>query len=306
MGQGQALSALREPIGRAHGKAILFGDHFAVHGAPALAVPIRGRGVEVTLDRARTGYDGPPEAAAWVVAALAQLGREGDGADAYALDPARPPHVAITTTLPVAAGLGSSAALAVALLRALGERDVLALRARAHALERIAHGTPSGIDDATVAFERPVWLEAGRAPIALDATVPPLWVGVVPRTQSTKASVAAVAAWRQVHPEFEALLARAHAAAVEGREALARRAWEMVGVQMNEMGALLEAVGAVLPVQVAMIDVARALGAWGAKVAGAGFGGAVIALAPADAQLDRVWRALGATDAFYAGASEHG
>ena len=299
--------AIGHAIGRAHGKAILFGDHFAVHGAPALAVPIRGRYVEVTLDRARTGYDGPPEAAAWVAAAFAELGRDPAAAYGYGIDVARPPHVTLTTTLPVAAGLGSSAALAVALLRALGERDVLRLRAAAHALERIAHGTPSGIDDATVAFERPVWLEAGQAPLALDMLDeigPPLWVGVVPRTQSTRASVAQVAAWRRAHPEFEALLARAHVAAVEGRDALARRAWDMLGVQMNEMGALLEALGAVLPVQAAMIDAARGLGAWGAKVAGAGFGGAVIALAPADAQLEQVWRALGATDAFFAGSPE--
>jgi mevalonate kinase len=71
--------------------------------------------------------------------------------------------IRITSTIPVAAGLGSGAAVAVALIRALGgflghplqDEQVSDL---AYEIERIHHGTPSGIDNSVVTYAKPIFL----------------------------------------------------------------------------------------------------------------------------------------------------
>ncbi len=73
-----------------------------------------------------------------------------------------PISIQIHSTIPVAAGLGSGAAVSVALMRALlaflgrslPDRRISAL---AYEVERLHHGTPSGIDNTVITFERPVY-----------------------------------------------------------------------------------------------------------------------------------------------------
>jgi mevalonate kinase len=137
-----ANGELQRATASAAGKVILLGEHVVVHGHPALVAGI-DRGVRVTI------VPGPPAASAVqvepalasAIALAARLLRlEG-----------RPFAVEIAGDLPVGMGLGSSAALAVALLRALAASAGETLRddaaaARAHEIERLFHGTPSGVD----------------------------------------------------------------------------------------------------------------------------------------------------------------
>jgi len=282
--------------GAACGKAILLGEHFVVHGAPAIAVPVLGRGVTVAWSpRSPRSQDGPTtEAEALVAMMLRAL-----GVDARAIE------LTITSTLPLGSGLGSSAALAVALVRALGERDPERVRARAHELERLAHGNPSGIDDAVVAFERSVVFRRGAEPPLRVLDVPPLslWIAIVPRTAATREAVAGVARWADAHPDqFQGMLREMGSLVDEALVALGRADDARTGALMDRAHALLDAIGVVDGRHAELVRAARSAGALGAKTTGGGHGGAVIALAPPTLDLEPALRAAGADDVFFAGA----
>jgi mevalonate kinase len=273
----------RESSGEASGKAILVGEHFVVHGAPALAIPVHAR-VSVRIRTGSGEVRGTPIAVAGLAAMCAALGLDRGAVD-----------LEVGGELPLGAGLGGSAALAAAFGRALGV-EASGLAAFVHRLERIAHGRPSGLDGMTVTSGLPIWLpprtsadEAREAELgrAVDAEMlrirpdeVPLWVAVVPRTGSTKEAVAQVAAWRERSPrDFETLMEKATGEAFAAREALSGGRWQELGALFDSAHTSLDSLGLVTPPVQALVDAARAAGAYGAKMSGAGLGGAVIAIA---------------------------
>ncbi len=285
--------------GRACGKAILVGEHFVLHGSRAIAVPVPGRYVEVNLLEAppeagaAPEYDGPPEGMAVALAMRDALGLEGA-------------RLRLGGDLPLAAGLGSSAALAVALVRAAGVAPEEAALAAAHQLEQIAHGRASGIDDAVIGRERAVLFDgmsSGPERIRpLDLPMPPFWIAWVPRVRSTRETVAAVAALAAREPDR---MAR-HVSSVDRLvdvtlDALAAGDAEALGRVLDTAQCALEDIGVVVDEHRRICDVARDHGALGAKTTGAGAGGAVMMLGGAELELDRVLGEAGFHGCFFAG-----
>ena len=313
-----------EPIdvvfGAAPGKVILFGEHAVVHNQPAIAATIE-RGIRVAVTRRTGATDGPllrsqnaalplrsrpdpdgegPERLRLALALLRELCGERVRELAFSVDGA----------IPAGAGLGSSAALSVALVRGIhrfyGEDiDDDALIARAFAVEAVFHGNPSGVDHTTIvrggviAYERGV---DGRPAKVTQLQLPrrvTLVVGVAGPHAGTANAVAALRERARRHPEHYARL-------YDGIGALSRAA--QVHLERGELGAIgelmdinqgcLNALGVSTPAIEAMCAIARERGALGAKLSGAGGGGAVIALADdtrpdASAELVRAWAAAG-------------
>ena len=153
----------------APGKLILCGEHAVVYGRPAIALPLHDLRARVVVE------DGPPGGGITFVAG--DLGRRwtlaGEPADPLselaaalleACAVAAPPDllISINSTIPIAGGMGSGAAVATALVRALARhlgRDLApdAVSALVYASERRFHGTPSGIDNTVIAYERAIW-----------------------------------------------------------------------------------------------------------------------------------------------------
>lgn len=271
-----------------YGKIILLGEHAVVYGYPALAAAL-DRGV--TIAPVATPAGGPLrlELRVWNVAVAA-----GDdhpvarslAAVADALGAGRPPLSLIgDAQIPPGAGLGSSAALAVAVARAVLTHlqrppDAAALTRAAGASEALVHGRPSGVDVALAiaggvgVFRR----SSGLLPLT---GVPPLRVVVGPSgaPRSTAAMIDRVA---------EATGGRADDARLRELGALtdtataALRAGDRaaLGAAMNRAHGLLADLGVSTPALDALCEAARAAGATGAKLTGAGGGGAVIAVAP--------------------------
>ena len=106
--------------GRAAGKVILLGEHVVVYARPALAAGL-ARGLEVRVERGNgplaVRTDVPSLAADERPLALVREAAAALGTDAEGL------RVDIRSELPAGAGLGSSAALSVAVLRAVATRD---------------------------------------------------------------------------------------------------------------------------------------------------------------------------------------
>jgi mevalonate kinase len=278
--------------GRACGKLIVTGEHFVVHGTPAIAIPLLSRHVAVEVRRESGKWDVPTEAKEHLTRIVEKLGE-------------RPQSVSLTvrSTLPSGAGLGGSAALAVALVRALDDeagqhQTSESVCRRAHELEKIAHGRPSGIDDSVVAYEQAVRLDPGKGltPIR-GAQEAKMWVGLSPERTATKVAVAKVAERAAARPDaFQNLLLASRECVQQAETSLVRGDWPALGAVLTRTHGLLREVGVSTTRLDALVDAALAAGAYGAKLTGAGLGGAVIALGPDDLDFEAVWQRAGVAE----------
>lgn len=273
-----AVSPSRVGVGR--GKLILFGEHAAVYGFPALGIPL-DMSTRVELSPGTPGSSFPglsAHDAATVRSIFESLGAPYEGTT-----------VRVASTVPREVGFGSSAALCVALAAALSGagrpygREIWKL---AHHAETLFHGTPSGIDTGLALLDgmrlfrpRPPDLpEEERLP---DVTLH-LVVGAVPRLSSTAALVASL------RDRMRSGDATAHGTVRElGRAAERSREAVGAGGHAGELGGLadraqrlLAALGLSTPAIDALLDRGRSLGALGGKLSGAGGGGAFYLVAP--------------------------
>jgi hydroxymethylglutaryl-CoA reductase len=301
-------------FGYAPGKVILFGEHAVVHGQPAIAAAL-DRGIRVAVTE-RDADDGPvlrSNNAALPTRCRPDPGGEGPERLRQALavlrdalgPRARRLHFSVDGAIPAGAGLGSSAALAVALLRgahALFDRtlDDDALIERAFALERVFHGNPSGVDHTTIVrggvllYEREAGAAVGRA-TALTLPRPlRLAVAVAGPHAGTANAVGALRDRARRHPaHYQHLYDGIGALARAARTHLEAGAFGAVGELMDLNQGLLNALGVSTPAIESLCAIARERGASGAKLSGAGGGGAVIALVD-DGDPEAVVRAFAA------------
>lgn len=278
----------------APGKAILFGEHAVVYGRPAIAVPVTQVQATATIQPA-PGGDG-------LLIVAADLGEHIELASAPEHEPlaaaarlalahlgAATPDARLTirSTIPIASGLGSGAAVSTALIRALTTflghpLPVAELNDLVFEVEKIHHGTPSGIDNTVITYEQPVYFVKADPPHIERLSVGEPFHLLVADTgvpSPTKRVVAQVRrSWQQNPPRYEALFDQIGEVTEEGREALETRERDRLGALMNENHELLIALGVSSPRLEALVEEAHAAGAWGAKLSGAGQGGNMIAL----------------------------
>lgn len=287
-------------IGRANGKLILLGEHAVVHGTPALVAGIKlGVEARLTLGAPGTGrrmrlLERDCVAAARgpeLGQALAALLDEGGAPDALAIE--------VHGDLPPGMGLGFSAAAAVAVARAVerqqgGAPEPARVESRATAWERVFHGNPSGVDVAAamhggcVRFHR---VEGVRpVPLAEPLTV---CVGLTGTASSTKEMVEGVAALIARDPEMGKRsidgIATLVDSAIDACEAGDVAALGEL-LDMNQM--LLSGLMLSNETIETLVRVAREAGALGAKLTGAGGGGAVFALAGSGPEAEPVAQAV--------------
>jgi len=186
-------------------------------------------------------------------------------------------------------GLGSSAALAVAIARAIADELDLhleneAINAIAYKCEELAHGTPSGIDNTVATFDQPMLFRKGEGleAEAIDLPAPPPVVVACSHTRGlTREQVAGVAERYGRNPEhYDRIFAEMDALSLDGAKALAGSDYARLGDLMNMAHGLLNALGVSTTELESMVELARAAGAVGAKLTGAGGGGSIVALCP--------------------------
>lgn len=276
-------------------KIILFGEHAVVYGRPALAVP-------VTQVRAKAIVKAEPGSPRGLVSIFApDIGLETTLADladdhplavvihkaASAMGVSHLPacSIRITSTIPIAGGMGSGAAVSVAILRALSaslghpfrDEQVSEL---VYEVERIYHGTPSGIDNTVITYARPVYFVKGK-PVEILRVKKPFSLIIADSgvRSPTSLVVGEVRQSWQDHPaQFEQYFDAAGAIASAGRKAIESGELEPLGPLMDENHALLQQMGVSSLKLDALVEAARSAGALGAKLSGAGRGGSLIAL----------------------------
>lgn len=280
-------------VATAPAKVILLGEHAVVYGRPAIAAPVwavyataaisprpPGAGcllVAADLDRAYLLRDADDEDASALVA-RATLGRLGLTADPDW-------RIELRSTIPIAGGMGSGAALNAALVRGLYAQagqavDPATVSELVYLGEQRYHGTPSGIDNTVVAYGKPIWFVKGHAPevFTLGAAFH-LLIADSGTPSPTKSTVAGVRLRREADPaRFEMLFDAVGALVLDARRALERGDAVSLGLLFNRNQTLLVEIGVSTPHLDALVAAARAAGALGAKLSGGGGGGNVIAL----------------------------
>ncbi|MFQ6085962.1 MAG: mevalonate kinase [Candidatus Bathyarchaeia archaeon] len=284
------------------GKVILFGEHFVVYGAPAIVSAINRRArvivqprgdeaIQVVSDLGIAGIFDEDRFKRISGGNSARKGLEPVKIAARAvieeLDIRTGLNITVRSEIPVAVGLGSSGAVAVATVSAVGRLlgktftrdDIFRLSFEP---ERFVHKDPSGIDQTISTFGGTIRYERDKGITDLGVIHSlPLVIGNTGILRSTGDLVAMVRGFRDEDPErFQRLLIRARQISENAVEALHRNDLERLGQLMNQNQELLDAIGASHKALDKAIEAARESGALGAKLTGAGGGGCMIALAP--------------------------
>lgn len=287
---------------KAPAKVILFGEHAVVYGQPAIAIPvtrvnatarilpqidasqgqIQVQAPDIQLDKKLTDLPEDHPLAAAIRLTLT------------AIAPVHLPSlsVQISSTIPVAAGMGSSAATSVAIIHALSTFFGAHLSSEqisdlAFEVEKLHHGTPSGIDNNVIAHQQPVYFIKDQPIEFLKINNPTHWiVADTGEKTPTREAVAGVRERYQADPAaYSPILSAIGEITRQAREPLASGDLALLGPLLNENQDQLRMLGVSCDSLDGLIAAALQAGAFGAKLSGGGLGGNIISLAnPENAQ----------------------
>lgn len=288
----------------APGKIILFGEHAVVYGQPAIAAPVTQVRAEaivedkdwvgVRLCAPNLGRDywlaGAPEDDPFARAVRLV-------AEKTSLDPLPDLSITVRSNIPIASGLGSGAAMAAAVIRALTQHlgfPNLATDEQVSTLtyqvEKLLHGTPSGIDNTVVAYERPVYFVRQQPQNRIETLsvkgsllILVADTGVVSITKDVVGDVRRQ--WQADPRRFEQLFASCGQVVHAARQALENGDVSRLGQLMVQNQVYLREMTVSSPELERLIEAAMAAGALGAKLSGAGRGGNMIAVVEADREI---------------------
>jgi hydroxymethylglutaryl-CoA reductase len=299
---GQAsllLAPMQEKLPCGHGKVILFGEHAVVYGSHAIAAPI-------PLAMQAKVSDSDKEGVLLVISRWGVEERLLRNVDhKYSIFKSlemildrlqlhdRNMQIEIFPYVPRAMGLGGSASLAVAIVRALSAHFKLKLSDQevwqlSFDSEKIVHGTPSGIDNTLATYGRFLLYRKGDPPLmqTLEVARPlRIVIGLTWVESLTAKMVSRVhSAWERNKRLYNHIFKEIDLISREAVQAIHNYDPEKLGELMNINQGLLNALQVSCREIEELVDIARSNGALGAKLTGGGGGGAMIALCPDNAE----------------------
>jgi mevalonate kinase len=280
---------------KAPGKIILCGEHAVVYQRPAIALPLNDVSASVTIQAHNYNelcFSSPDLGQQWTLNGqpqhpLSELVRNTLQQLGIKQEPAA--QIKISSSIPIASGMGSGAAIATAIVRVLAEYYNIKLSAAevsalVYSSEQRYHGTPSGIDNTVIAFQQPIWFcrQPHGSPIIKPISIAKpftLLIGDTNKRSPTHLPVGDVRARREQNPQhYDQLFDQVEQIAHAIRQHLAQGQIAQLGPLLNQNQQLLQQIGVSSPELETLIAAARQAGALGAKLSGAGWGGVMIAL----------------------------
>ncbi|HEY59361.1 MAG TPA: mevalonate kinase [Anaerolineae bacterium] len=282
-------------IATAPGKAILFGEHAVVYKRPAIAVPVtkvRSKAIivanpiggknKVTIEAPDINLFSTLEELDLnhpIAVAIHLMMKKLNISELPAFS------LRVTSTIPIASGLGSSASTAIVIIRALndfigGNLSNKEINQLAFEVEIIHHGTPSGIDNSVITSSQPVFFITGKRIQRLKVGVPLRFIiGNTGIKSLTSDIVAEVKKEWQINPQaYEVIFNRIRQITLEAKKIIAKGDKKELGQLMNKNHEALQDLNVSCKELDILVNAAKQAGALGAKLCGAGRGGNMISL----------------------------
>lgn len=273
---------MKRGIGKSHSKIILIGEHSVVYGYPAIAIPLKKIEIECTIEEAKSNffYDETDTLSVAIFTALKYLKKENEKI-----------KYKITSQIPQKRGMGSSAAVSIAAIRAIfnyfGENleDEL-LEKLVNTAEIVAHKTPSGLDAKTCLSDKAIRFVKNKGfsyiDLNLDAYLVIADTGIYGNTGEAIQNVKNLGSKAELSLKKLGRLTdemtRILTGNIENKEEKIKKIskiGEIITAANTELGKLN------ITIEKTELFVKTAIenGAAGAKISGGGLGGCVIALA---------------------------
>lgn len=299
------------------GKIILLGEHAVVYHSHAIAIPINQVQSKATITPLLTA----PAGTILVSAPNIQLDCSLDdlsennpiglvirsSLNKLGVSTSLAFSIRISSSIPIAAGLGSGASVSCAIASAVSSflgkpftpQEVSDI---AFDVEKLHHGTPSGVDNTVIAFNQPVYFQRGRDLQQQKVGKPMHFIIADTGIQASTADVVgAVREGRQADPEkYDGVIQQIDQLVMSAHEAISAGDLITTGQLMTSNHTLLNKLGVSHPVLDRLVDAALGSHALGAKLSGAGCGGNMIALTAAGdlPEVERSLMAAGAKQIF--------
>lgn len=276
--------------GKGFGKTILFGEHFVVYGKQGIAAGL-DKGITVEVQKHEKDKVSTSEYKRERMESLKAIKNALGVKEGLEIK-------SVKSELPGGAGVGSSAALAVAIARAIndelklgkGDEDICNA---AYESERIYHGTPSGIDNTAATYGGTIVFRKrknGNVIKRLKLKKPfYVVVGISGKQGITKELVKMVRKKKEQNEKwFSKILYKYARVSRKALDALENGELDKAGKLMDENQKLLREIGVSTKELEEIIDVAKKNGALGAKLTGAGGGGCAVALAESEEKAEKI------------------
>jgi len=309
-GNNEEFDAMKVTMS-APGKVTLFGEHAVVYGKPAIVSAIDRRlfvsmeersdthikvsapglhipGMVCTFKEGskeflvETDYDRTAEALGYVRKAIETASEHAGRRQGV--------NVEVTSEMPVGAGLGTSAAIAVctvaAYCRLMGcEPTPEEIARMGHATELKVQGSASPMDTTIITYGGTIYLKPTKPKPHVEKMEIggelPIVIGYIEREAGTGDLLRKVRALRDACPKtIDSVIGAIGELVEEAKASLVKGDLTSIGMLMNINHGLLEALGVSTKGLSDMAYSTRRAGAIGSKMTGAGGGGCVIALCP--------------------------